>query len=227
MPPELQASVHRKGKEPHKNTNGTLPQKQLRQKGLVDKDDLIHVVLNAVEENWLNQAPQPTLDKAQALRGHEHETVEAELSELSESEKDTHELEKMKRKQRELDDEATRGLWPKRSVVTVSSASAPTFAACNLTEGDEDDLPYLESTLPQERGGFTVTITPSYQRVSAECKLASMSRPPRSSSLIQNKRISTPPPPPEKQQARSGPAEKIKVMLPKQDSKARIRVEIH
>ena len=230
-PPELQASVQRVGMEPQKNKNGTLTQKQFTKKGLADNEDLIHVVLNAVEENWLNQAPQPTLDKAQALRGHEHETAGADLSEVSESEKDTHEFEKMKREQRELDDEATRGLWPKRSVATVAAA-APSFAACNVAEGDEDDLPYLESTLPQERGGFTVTITPSYQRVSAECKLASMSRPPRSASIIQNKRLSTPPPPPppppppEKQQSRSGPAEKIKVMLPKQDSKARIRLAI-
>jgi len=34
-----------------------------------------------VEENWLNQAPQPTLDKAQALR-----VKSEDLSELSESE---------------------------------------------------------------------------------------------------------------------------------------------
>ena len=217
-PPALQAAVQRTGMEPQKNKNGTMTHTCFD-----DKDDLIHVVLNAVEENWLNQAPQPTLDKAKALRGHEHENAAAELSELSESEKDTHELEKLKVEQRELDDEATRGLWPKKSVATVS---APSSAACNMAEGDYDDLPFLESTLPQERGGFTVTITPSYQRVSADCKLASMSRPPRSSCLIQHKQISTPPTPPEKQQSRSGPAEKIKVMLPKQDSKARIRVAI-
>jgi hypothetical protein len=41
----------------------------------------IKVVLSAVEENWLNQAPQPTLDKAQALR-----VKSEDLSELSESE---------------------------------------------------------------------------------------------------------------------------------------------
>merc|ERR1712130_957103 len=32
------------------------------------KKDLIHTVLNAVQENWLNQAPKPTLDKAAALQ---------------------------------------------------------------------------------------------------------------------------------------------------------------
>jgi len=186
-----------------------------------DKGDLIHVVLNAVEENWLNQAPQPTLDKAQALLGQEHVTVASELSELSESEKGSHELEIIKNEQRQLDSEATLKLWPKKSFTTATSSSP--FATSSMTEGDEEDLPYLESTLPQERHGFTVTITPSCKRLSAECKLTSMSRPSRSTNIIHNNQPSIPSMSLKNQELRSGKEEKIKVLLPKQDSKARIR----
>ena len=149
-------------------------------------------------------------------------TVASELSELSESEKGTHELEIIKHEQRQLDSEATLRLWPNKSFTTVTSSSP--FATCSMTEGDEEDLPYLESTLPQERHGFTVTITPSCQRLSAECKLTSMSRPSRSSNIIHSNQPSIPSLSLKNQELQSGHEDKIKVLLPKQDSKARIRL---
>ena len=183
-----------------------------------DKDDLTRVVVEAMEENWLNQAPHPTLDKEEALKKQESRSSGGgdEHSELSESEKNTHELERIRRQQKDLDDEACAGLWSRSS----------NGGSCEY-EGVDEDLPFLESTLPQERTG-TVTITPSSKRMSAEVKLASTSRPPRPSvpknaaSLIReysqagSSSSSSP-------AAAAASAEKIKVRLPKQDSKSRIR----
>jgi hypothetical protein len=57
--------------------------------GADPKEDLIHAVLTAVEENWLNQAPQPTLDKSRALlamaRGASDETDVSERDVSSEA----------------------------------------------------------------------------------------------------------------------------------------------
>merc|ERR1711936_879825 len=49
--------------------------------------DLIHTVLCAVEENWLNQAPKPHLDKVAALQAVDSDP-ELENSERSTSEAD-------------------------------------------------------------------------------------------------------------------------------------------
>merc|ERR1719266_94753 len=123
------------------------------------KKDLIHVVLSAVEENWLNQAPKPTLDKVAALQALDSDP-ELENSERSTSEADYVKKKMKAQKSEDLnsDDEGAR--------------------LCKQESAD-GDLPYVETTLPQEKPGI-VTITPSSQRVS-QCKLTSTERP-RSSS---------------------------------------------
>ena len=52
-------------------------------------DDLIKVVLSAVEENWLNQAPQPTLDKKRALKNEDSLSLTGGEGGHSESERET------------------------------------------------------------------------------------------------------------------------------------------
>ena len=97
------------------------------------EEDLIQVVLTAVEDNWLKQAPHPTLDKSKALQVERDESAD-----LSESERDTSEADylKVKEKAAQLisDDEGT-------NLVRQES------------NGDRD-LPYLETTLPQEKPGI-------------------------------------------------------------------------
>ena len=80
----------------------------------------------------------------------------------------------------------------------------------------ENYLPYLETTLPQERPG-TVTITPSSKRV-VECKLASVERPRSSSPRNPGKLEDL-----KKQTEQQPPVPPIKVKLPRQDSKAMAR----
>ena len=52
------------------------------------EEDLIKVVLTAVEDNWLKQAPQPTLDKSRALqveRDESHDHSDCESRDTSEA----------------------------------------------------------------------------------------------------------------------------------------------
>jgi hypothetical protein len=153
-------------------------------------DDLIQVVLTAVEENWLKQAPQPTLDKKKALRVEQEESADH-----SESERDTSEADYLKVKAK----------------VTATSDDEGSSLVRQESNG-ERDLPYLETTLPQETPG-TVTITPSSRRVT-ECKLASVERPrsasPRNPGKLDELKQKVPP----------GEGGAIKVVLPRQDSKS-------
>merc|ERR1719219_2043646 len=123
------------------------------------KKDLIHTVLNAVQENWLNQAPKPTLDKVAALQ------VADSDPELENSERSTSEADYKKKKTAaqqggvaNSDDEGAQ-LWKQESA--------------------DGDLPYVETTLPQERSGV-VSITPSSMRIS-QVKLTGTERPKISS----------------------------------------------
>ena len=121
------------------------------------EEDLIQVVLTAVEDNWLKQAPHPTLDKSKALQVERDESAD-----LSESERDTSEADylKVKEKAAQLisDDEGT-------NLVRQES------------NGDRD-LPYLETTLPQEKPGigkFIIHIFTRYNSFSY-LKLISMNK---------------------------------------------------
>ena len=119
------------------------------------KKDLIHVVMTAVEENWLNQAPKPTLDKVKALQAQDSDP-ELENSERSTSEADYVKKKMNAQKSEDLqsDDEGAQ--------------------LCKQESGD-GEFPFVETTLPQERSGI-VTITPAKQRLT-DCKLASIDRP--------------------------------------------------
>ena len=135
------------------------PNGNLSQSSLNPEKDLIHTVLNAVQENWLNQAPKPTLDKVAALQ------VADSDPELENSERSTSEADYKKKKtaaQQEgvahSDDEGVQ-LWKQESA--------------------DGDLPYVETTLPQERPGV-VSITPSSMRIS-QVKLTGTERPKISS----------------------------------------------
>merc|ERR1719341_603899 len=123
------------------------------------KKDLIHTVLCAVEENWLNQAPKPHLDKVAALQAVDSDP------ELENSERSTSEADYVKKKMR-----------AQKSEDILSDDEGARLCKQESADGD---LPYVMTTLPQERTG-TVSITPSSQRLS-QCKLASTERP-RSSS---------------------------------------------
>ena len=124
--------------------------------GLKKDDDLIRVVLSAVEENWLKQAPQPTLDKEKALK------EESSIADVDESEKDT------------SCSEAT-DYFKEKIKAQGSGTGNVGDEAERLVDSNGDDLPYLPTTLPQEKSG-TVTITPTNKRLS-ECKLTSVDRP--------------------------------------------------
>jgi len=124
------------------------------------KKDLIHVVLSAVEENWLNQAPKPTLDKVAALQAVDSDP------DLENSERSTSEADYVKKK-----------IKAQKSEDLNSDDEGAQL--CKQESADGGDLPYVETTLPQERSGI-VAITPSSQRLS-QCKLTSTERP-RSSS---------------------------------------------
>lgn len=135
--------------------NGNLSQPSLNPEEDPIKKDLIHTVLNAVQENWLNQAPKPTLDKVAALQ------VADSDPELENSERSTSEADYKKKKTAaqqggvtNSDDEGAQ-LWKQESA--------------------DGDLPYVETTLPQERSGV-VSITPSSMRIS-QVKLTGTERP--------------------------------------------------
>ena len=162
------------------------------------KKDLIHTVLCAVEENWLNQAPKPHLDKVAALQAVDSDP------ELENSERSTSEADYMKKKMR-----------AQKSEDILSDDEGARL--CKQESADGGDLPYVMTTLPQERAG-TVSITPSSQRLS-QCKLASTERP-RSSSprkpgqLAQFKKT---------QEKGEKGKEPITVKLPRQESKTNLK----
>jgi len=163
------------------------------------KKDLIHVVLSAVEENWLNQAPKPTLDKVAALQALDSDP-ELENSERSTSEADYVKKKMKAQKSEDLnsDDEGAR--------------------LCKQ-ESAEGDLPYVETTLPQERPGI-VTITPSSQRLS-QCKLTSTERP-RSSSPRKPGNLSQYV---KSKETADHTKEPLTVKLPRQESKTKLKAK--
>ncbi|TRY71733.1 hypothetical protein TCAL_03145 [Tigriopus californicus] len=147
------------------------------------KDDLIHSVISAVEENWLKQAPQPTVGR----RRDDRSSAESDL--------DGSELEE-----------------PIKTLQFAPDEGQALFRQ----DSNGEELPYLETTLPQERSGL-VTLTPSYKRI-GECKLSSITRPrsasPKNPGRIQDFGAS---------HNLHQTSEKIVVKLPKQDSFSRIR----
>ena len=164
------------------------------------KKDLIHTVLNAVQENWLNQAPKPTLDKAAALQVPDSDP-ELENSERSTSEAD-YIKKKMKAQKKEIinsDDEGAQ-LWKQESA--------------------DGDLPYVETTLPQERSG-TVSITPSAMRIS-QVQLTSTERP-RTSSQMKPGTLSQYVKSKEGQDMSKEP---LTVKLPRQESKTKLKAKV-
>ena len=116
------------------------------------KKDLIHTVLCAVEENWLNQAPKPHLDKVAALQAVDSDP------ELENSERSTSEADYVKKKMR-----------AQKSEDILSDDEGARLCKQESADGD---LPYVMTTLPQERTG-TVSITPSSQRLS-QCNLPAL-----------------------------------------------------
>merc|ERR1719350_1350956 len=159
------------------------------------KKDLIHTVLCAVEENWLNQAPKPHLDKVAALQAVDSDP-ELENSERSTSEAD-YMKKKMKAQKKEnihSDDEGAQ-LWKQESA--------------------DGDLPYVETTLPQEKPG-TVSITPAAMRIT-QTSLTSTERPrtsgPRRPGTL-SQFVKT------KDEAGKEP---LTVKLPRQESKSKLK----
>eukprot|EP00090_Calanus_glacialis_P001804 TRINITY_DN11335_c0_g1_i6.p1 TRINITY_DN11335_c0_g1~~TRINITY_DN11335_c0_g1_i6.p1 ORF type:complete len:1019 (-),score=260.97 TRINITY_DN11335_c0_g1_i6:1216-3828(-) len=161
------------------------------------KKDLIHVVLTAVEENWLNQAPKPTLDKVAALQALDSDP------ELENSERSTSEADYVKKKMKAQKSEDLN--------------SDDEGAQLCKQESADGDLPYIETTLPQERPGI-VTITPSSQRLS-QCKLTSTERP-RSSSPRKPGNLSQYVKTKEKAEHTKEP---MTVKLPRQESKTKLK----
>jgi len=161
------------------------------------KKDLIHVVLTAVEENWLNQAPKPTLDKVAALQALDSDP------ELENSERSTSEADYVKKKMKAQKSEDLN--------------SDDEGAQLCKQESADGDLPYVETTLPQERPGI-VTITPSSQRLS-QCKLTSTERP-RSSSPRKPGKLSQYVKTKEKADNNKEP---MTVKLPRQESKTKMK----
>jgi len=161
------------------------------------KKDLIHTVLCAVEENWLNQAPKPHLDKVAALQAVDSDP------ELENSERSTSEADYVKKKMR-----------AQKSEDILSDDEGARLCKQESADGD---LPYVMTTLPQERTG-TVSITPSSQRLS-QCKLASTERP----------RSSSPRKPGQMEQFKKSQAkgekgkDPITVKLPRQESKTNLK----
>ena len=160
------------------------------------KKDLIHTVLNAVQENWLNQAPKPTLDKAAALQLPDSDP-ELENSERSTSEADyiKKKLNAQKRENIGSDDEGAQ-LWKQQ-------------------ESADGDLPYVETTLPQERPG-TVTITPAAMRIS-QVQLTSTERP-RTTGPVRPANLAN-----YKREDKDQSKEPLTVKLPRQESKPKLK----
>merc|ERR1711971_158286 len=156
------------------------------------EEDLIKVVLTAVEDNWLRQAPGTPLDKSKALQ------VERSLD-LDHSDcesRDTSEADYLKVKE--------------KAQKPGASDDEGAQLCRQESNGESSYLPYLETTLPQERPG-TVTITQSSKRVLTS--LASVERPRSATQrhpgkLDDFKKSGQPAVPP------------MKVVLPRQDSKS-------
>ena len=164
------------------------------------KKDLIHVVLTAVEQNWLKQAPKPTLDKVKALQAPDSDP------ELENSERSTSEADYVKKKvkaQKSLD-------------LKSDDEGAQLFKQ----ESADGEFPYIETTLPEERKGI-VTITPSNQRLS-DCKLTSIDRPRSNSPRKPGKLEDYLQGQDKKGPSREGSQDKITVKLPRQESKSKI-----
>ena len=167
------------------------------------KKDLIHVMITAVEQNWLNQAPKPTLDKVKALQALDSDP------ELENSERSTSEADYIKKK-----------VKAQKSKDLISDDEGAQL--CKQESGD-GEFPYVETTLPEERKGV-VTITPSNQRVS-ECRLTSIDRP-RSSSPRKQGRLEEYFQEQDKNcTARKESQDKITIKLPKQESKNKVLMQ--
>merc|ERR1719481_2015339 len=162
------------------------------------KNDLIHTVLSAVEENWLNQAPKPHLDKVAALQAADSDP------ELENSERSTSEADYVKKK-----------LKAQRSSDLLSDDEG---AQLCKQESGEGEFPFVETTLPQEKSGI-VTITPSSKRIS-QCKLAGTERP-RSSSPRKPGNLSQYSS--QSQDKQNIDKEPMTVKLPRQDTKTRLK----
>ena len=183
------------------DANGQPKQPASQEQDIDDPDlkkDLIHTVLNAVQENWLNQAPKPTLDKVAALQ------VPDSDPELENSERSTSEADYMKKKMKaqkkediHSDDEGAQ-LWKQESA--------------------DGDLPYVETTLPQEKPG-TVSITPAAMRIT-QTSLTSTERPrtsgPRRPGTL-SQFVKT------KDEAGKEP---LTVKLPRQESKSKLKGKV-
>ena len=161
------------------------------------KSDLIHTVLTAVQENWLNQAPKPTLDKVAALQRPDSDP-ELENSERSLSEADYKKKKTAVQQGGEVnsDDEGAQ-LWKQESA--------------------DGDLPYVETTLPQERPGV-VSITPSSMRISQvqltgteRPRITSQRKPGTLSQFVKSK------------DGQNKQKESLTVKLPRQDSKSKLK----
>ena len=161
------------------------------------KKDLIHTVLNAVQENWLNQAPKPTLDKVAALQRPDSDP-ELENSERSTSEADYKKKKTAAQQRDEMnsDDEGAQ-LWKQESA--------------------EGDLPYVETTLPQERPGV-VSITPASMRISQvqltgteRPRITSQRKPGTLSQFVKTK------------DGKNIKKDPLTVKLPRQDSKTKLK----
>merc|ERR1711971_1208161 len=157
------------------------------------EEDLIKVVLTAVEDNWLRQAPGTPLDKSRALQ------VERSLD-LDHSDcesRDTSEADYLKVKE--------------KAQKPGASDDEGAQLCRQESNGESSYLPYLETTLPQERPG-TVTITQSSKRVSTS--LASVERPRSASNRNPGKLDDF------KKSGQSQAVPPMKVVLPRQDSKS-------
>merc|ERR1711971_1103335 len=157
------------------------------------EEDLIKVVLTAVEDNWLRQAPGTPLDKSKALQ------VERSLD-LDHSDcesRDTSEADYLKVKE--------------KAQKPGASDDEGAQLCRQESNGESSYLPYLETTLPQERPG-TVTITQSSKRVSTS--LASVERPRSASNRNPGKLDDF------KKSGQSQAVPPMKVVLPRQDSKS-------
>ena len=164
------------------------------------KKDLIHTVLNAVQDNWLNQAPKPTLDKAAALQ------VPDSDPELENSERSTSEADYMKKKMKAQ----------KKEQITSDDEGAQLWR--QQESADAGDLPYVETTLPQEKTG-SVTITPSKMRIS-QVQLTSTERP-RTSGPIKPGTLSQ-----YVKTKEESSKEPLTVKLPRQESKTKLKGKV-
>ena len=164
------------------------------------KKDLIHTVLNAVQENWLNQAPKPTLDKVAALQ------VPDSDPELENSERSTSEADYMKKKMKAQ----------KKENINSDDEGAQLWKQ----ESGDGDLPYVETTLPQEKSG-TVTITPAAMRISQTSltsterpKTTGQRRPGTLSQFVKSK------------DGQDAGKEPLTVKLPRQESKSKLKGKV-